>query len=115
MEEASRVPHLFTFLLPFLVFFRVFRGSALVWNCAAGSIRGYIMFRGVAVFGVFLLVAQAAAAEKTVGDFKLSDPRDQKTIRFSELKEKKIIVAVFLGTQCPVANAFLLELARLHK
>jgi peroxiredoxin len=61
-----------------------------------------------------MMVQGAAPAKKTVGDFSLSDPRDQKTIRFSELKEKKAIVVVFLGTQCPINTAFLPVLARLN-
>src|SRR5437879_3545895 len=68
----------------------------------------------VGLFAVLMMVHGAAPAKKIVGDFSLSDLRDQKTIRFSELKEKKAIVVVFLGTQCPINNAFLPVLARLH-
>src|SRR5437660_1762102 len=68
----------------------------------------------VVLFAVLIVVHGAAPAWKIAGDFSLSDPRDQKTIRFSEMKEKKAIVVVFLGTQCPINNAFLPVLARLH-
>ena len=68
----------------------------------------------LALFGVLFAALSATAADKNVGDFKLSDPRDQKTIRFSELKAKKAVVVIFLGTQCPISDAFLPELARLH-
>src|SRR5437764_784737 len=68
----------------------------------------------VPLFAVLVMVHGAAPAKKTVGDFSLSDPRDQELIRFSELKEKEAVVVVFLGTQCPINNAFLPVLARLH-
>ena len=54
------------------------------------------------------------ALKKVVG-FELKDPRDQKTIRLADLKDKKAVAVVFLGTECPLSNAFLPELSRLHK
>jgi peroxiredoxin len=78
------------------------------------------MSRRLAVWGVVLTclagaVHGAGPEKKTVGDFTLSDPRDGKEVRFSALKDRKAIVVVFLGTQCPINNAFLPELARIHK
>ena len=46
-------------------------------------------------------------APKKVSGFELKDPRDQKTIRLADLKDKKAIVVVFLGTECPLSNPFL--------
>ena len=54
------------------------------------------------------------AASRTIDTFALKDPRDQKTVRLASLKDRKAIVVVFLGTQCPLSNAFLPELCRLH-
>jgi mono/diheme cytochrome c family protein/peroxiredoxin len=50
-----------------------------------------------------------------VKNFEGQDPRDNKTVSLASLKESKAIVVVFLGTQCPINNAFLPELVRLHK
>jgi peroxiredoxin len=56
-----------------------------------------------------------ASLGKKIADFALSDPRDQRRVSLGELKEKKAIVVIFLGTECPVNNAFLPTLAALHK
>jgi peroxiredoxin len=56
----------------------------------------------------------APAATRKVGDFRLKDPRDQQTIALTDLKDKKAIVVVFLGTECPISNSFLPVLAELH-
>jgi peroxiredoxin len=70
-----------------------------------------------------LLVASVALAGKepdrtrpvTVPPFKLVDPRDGKAIDTGAWKDAKAIVVVFLGTECPINNDYLPELARLHK
>ena len=54
-------------------------------------------------------------APHKVAAFSLKDPRDQKTVALADLKDKKAIVVVFLGTECPVSNAFLPVLAKLHE
>jgi peroxiredoxin len=54
-------------------------------------------------------------APHKVAAFSLKDPRDQKTVALADLKEKKAIVVVFVGTECPVSNAFLPVLAKLHE
>src|SRR5262249_15547722 len=51
---------------------------------------------------------------KTVGDFSLKDT-EGKRVGLSAFKDRKAVVVVFLGTQCPVNNAFLPRLAELHK
>jgi peroxiredoxin len=51
---------------------------------------------------------------KTVSDFRLKD-LDGKRVALSSFKEKKAVVVVFLGTQCPVNNLFLPRLAELHR
>jgi mono/diheme cytochrome c family protein/thiol-disulfide isomerase/thioredoxin len=48
-------------------------------------------------------------------DFRLEDPRDEREISFADLKDKKAIVLVFMGTECPIGNSFLPVLAGLHK
>src|SRR5215218_5216683 len=57
----------------------------------------------------------APAADATVGDFTLDDPRGESSVTLSKLKDRKAVVVVFLGTECPVNNAFLPELNRLSK
>jgi peroxiredoxin/mono/diheme cytochrome c family protein len=56
-----------------------------------------------------------AKGERQIAAFSLKDPRDQKAVALADLKDKKAIVVVFLGTECPVNNAFLPVLAQLHK
>ena len=51
---------------------------------------------------------------KTIRDFRLPDTTG-KTWALGDLQEKKAIVVVFLGTQCPINNAYLPRLAELHK
>jgi thiol-disulfide isomerase/thioredoxin/mono/diheme cytochrome c family protein len=55
------------------------------------------------------------ARPRVVRNFSLKDPRDNKTVSLAGLKDRKAVVVVFLGTQCPINNAFLPELARLNK
>ena len=52
---------------------------------------------------------------KQVASFTLSDPRDQTRFSLDDCKEKKAVVVIFTGVQCPISNAFLPELARLHR
>jgi peroxiredoxin len=52
---------------------------------------------------------------KKVAAFALTDPRDQSRVSLADLKDKKAVVVVFLGTECPINNAFLPTLAELHK
>jgi peroxiredoxin/mono/diheme cytochrome c family protein len=79
----------------------------------------FVVFLGVAVLLTARLGQSAddkpAEKPRTVGDFSLKDPRDQTSVSLKDLKEKKAIVVVFLGTECPVNNLFLPVLAELHK
>jgi peroxiredoxin len=52
---------------------------------------------------------------RTVGAFRLQDPRDRKSVSLADLKGKKAIVVVFLGTECPINNLYLPVLADLYK
>jgi peroxiredoxin len=52
---------------------------------------------------------------KKVADFTLTDPRDQSRVSLSQFRDKKAVVVVFLGTECPISNAFLPRLAELHE
>jgi peroxiredoxin len=51
---------------------------------------------------------------KKVADFSLKDQHG-KAVSLSAFKDKKAIVVVFLGTECPINNAFLPRLASLHR
>jgi peroxiredoxin/mono/diheme cytochrome c family protein len=59
--------------------------------------------------------SQAASPERRVPSFRLTDPRDQRVVALGDLKDKKAIVVVFLGAECPLSNLFLPVLADLHK
>ncbi len=70
---------------------------------------------------VFSLVGHAFFQErtpspvgKTVPDFTLRDPAG-KEVSLEAFKDKKAVVVLFLGTQCPINNQFLPRLAELHK
>jgi peroxiredoxin len=52
---------------------------------------------------------------RKVAAFSLKDPRDQKTVALADLNDKKAIVVVFVGTECPVNNNFMPVLAKLHE
>jgi peroxiredoxin len=53
-------------------------------------------------------------APRKVPAFRLSDPRDNKVVDMSAWKDSKAVVVLFLGTECPLSNDYLLEHARLH-
>jgi peroxiredoxin/mono/diheme cytochrome c family protein len=70
-----------------------------------------------------MLVGQPAWGEdkppanlgKKVRNFTLTDPRQGSRVSLDGLKDKKALVVVFLGTECPINNAYLPTLAALHK
>jgi peroxiredoxin len=51
---------------------------------------------------------------KKVADFTLTDPRDQSRVSLSQFKDRKALVIIFLGTECPISNAYVPRLAELH-
>jgi peroxiredoxin len=52
---------------------------------------------------------------KQVPAFSLTDPRTKMAVSLADYKDRKALVIVFLGCECPVANAFLPRLTELHK
>jgi peroxiredoxin/mono/diheme cytochrome c family protein len=75
---------------------------------------------GLIVFAVLPAVSAESRADttsvgRTIGGFRLKDPRDQAIVSLADLKDRKAIVVVFLGVECPVSNLFLPVLADLHK
>src|SRR5262249_19221064 len=52
---------------------------------------------------------------KQVSGFTLTDPRTKMPVSLADYKDRKALVIVFLGCECPVANAFLPRLTELHK
>jgi peroxiredoxin len=51
---------------------------------------------------------------RKVADFTLKDNQGR-TVALSAFKDKKAIVVVFIGTQCPINNLFMSRLVELHK
>src|SRR5262245_21943315 len=47
--------------------------------------------------------------------FSLPDARTNKTVTLQDFAKNKAVAVVFLGTACPVSNAFLPTLADMHK
>jgi peroxiredoxin len=73
------------------------------------------------VASLFRADARPAAAPKSQGSvgrtvkaFSLKGP-DGKARALADYKDKKAVVVVFLGTECPVNNQYLPRLAELHK
>lgn len=74
------------------------------------------------LFACLILVARGSAGEKettssvgrTVAPFSLPDSAD-KPWSWNDVAKKKTIVVVFLGTQCPINNAYIPRLIELHK
>src|SRR6516164_5905265 len=60
--------------------------------------------------------AQAAPVGTRVADFTLPRPSDGKAWSLSkETQNAKAVVILFLGTECPVSNAYVPTLAALHQ
>jgi peroxiredoxin len=87
----------------------------------AMSHRAHRIGRALGVVTLSLILAPTLHADgpgdsvgKTVADFSLKDI-DGKHVALSAFKDRKAVVVVFLGTQCPINNLFLPRLAELHK
>jgi peroxiredoxin len=52
---------------------------------------------------------------RRVADFTLKDAATDKPISLSDFKTKKAVVVVFMGTECPINNAYMPVLAELAK
>src|SRR5438105_3822954 len=61
-----------------------------------------------------LLLSTTLHASPTIVKFKLNDI-DGKAWSVDDCKDKKAVVVVFIGTQCPVNNAFMPTLVALEK
>jgi peroxiredoxin len=64
--------------------------------------------------GVSADKAPANSIGKQPANFTLTDPRDQARVSLASFKDKKAVVVVFVGTQCPINNAYLPRLIELH-
>jgi len=56
----------------------------------------------------------SSAIGKKISDFKLPDTRGRK-VRLSDFQDKKAGVVAFIGTECPINNAFMPRLADLER
>jgi peroxiredoxin/mono/diheme cytochrome c family protein len=61
-----------------------------------------------------LLTQAPDTAPIKISDFRLKDSAG-KVWSLADLKDQKAIVVVFVGTQCPINNAYMPRLAELHK
>jgi peroxiredoxin len=62
----------------------------------------------------FLQSADPPRPATMAPDFTLTDPRDKKSFSLADCKDRKAVVVAFLGTGCPISNAYLGRLAELH-
>ena len=73
------------------------------------------MRKWILFFLALLLTTPAFAGDKTIDSFSLPDVRTGRPVALGDFNESKAIVVVFLGTECPVNNAYLPRLAKLHQ
>src|SRR5262249_414665 len=107
--ETSSSPH---------QYFRCLSGKSVIGLVEQHSVCGRSGMQRCALGITFSIVfglsaASAGTPPKTI-DFRLEDTAG-KTWASRELKEKKGVVVTFLGTQCPINNAYLPRLAELHE
>jgi peroxiredoxin len=79
------------------------------------SIRSHLLL--ACLLALLTTPVPAADTERSgyrVDDFTLADTAG-KTHALKDYRDRKAVVVVFLGTQCPINNAFLPRLAELHK
>ncbi len=72
---------------------------------------------GVALCGGLLILRSGSTqppSGKVIADFTLKDTQG-KAVSLAQFKDKKAVVLVFVGTECPVNNFFLPRLNELHK
>jgi peroxiredoxin len=74
------------------------------------------MFLAVALFffPLLLLLRAENSLAKAVADFTLKDTHEN-AVSLSSFKDKKAVVVVFVGTQCPINNLYLPRLTELYK
>jgi len=74
-----------------------------------------ILLAAVVFFSPLLILLRAKdSPAKTVPDFVLKDTQDN-AISLASFKDKKALVVVFVGTQCPINNLYQPRLAELYK
>src|SRR5260370_4963757 len=56
----------------------------------------------------------SSAIGKKISDFKLPDTRGRK-VRLSDFQDNKAVVVAFIGTECPINNAFMPRLVDLER
>jgi peroxiredoxin/mono/diheme cytochrome c family protein len=88
-------------------------------DCDMRFRRAALLLTALVLAGLPTLVsAHAPDASKEpprkVPAFRLRDPRDNKVVDTAAWKDSKAAVVLFLGTECPINNDYLMELARLH-
>jgi len=75
-------------------------------------------FGVVVVAGLAMSIGRAdrpaTGVGKTIAPFQLKDTAG-KSIDSAEFREKKVLVVVFVGTQCPLNNLYFPRLAELHR
>lgn len=77
-----------------------------------------ILGGSLAVLSVALLsLADTPSANlgKKIANFTLTAPLDRATVSLADFKDKKAIAVIFVGTECPINNLCLAQLADLHK
>ena len=70
--------------------------------------------RRFAICSLVLLASAPLYASPTIITFKLNST-DGKPWSLDDCKDKKAVVVIFIGTQCPINNAFMPRLIELQK
>src|SRR5262245_16576879 len=67
------------------------------------------------LFPLLALVFVTPVLGADVPAFSLLDARTNKTVSLRDFAKNKAVAVVFVGTSCPVSNAFMPTLSELHK
>jgi peroxiredoxin len=84
--------------------------------------KSFMLYRAMLVVvlgwcaGIVVRAADVPANDigKRVADFQLKNTRGE-SISLADYKDKKAVVVIFTGTECPINNLFMPRLAALHK
>ena len=69
----------------------------------------------LALVGLRLGISAEKPTLTTSTAFTLIDPREKKSVSLTDFKDKKAIVLLFTGTECPINNSYLITLGKLHE
>jgi peroxiredoxin len=89
-----------------------------IGTMAAGSRHPGFLVAALVLLGGALTFSADSSPDKNakkIADFTLNAPLDKAKVSLGDFKDKKAVVVVFVGTECPINNAYLPVLVQLYK